>query len=267
MNRFITGEKFKSIADYIYTPSVKYEHDYNDFGNTFHPLYIKDGDIIYTHTMFVKQLFLVVRNIDKKLTIVSHNCDTAVDSSFIIPANVVKWYSQNVNITDPRVESLPIGLENSRWFPEVRKKEKILAKLNDPREYRNLVYMSHNIATNPDERLRLYQLYQNEPWVTSKSSGGFDQYLDNIYNHKFVICPEGNGIDTHRTWECLYVGTIPIEKRNLNNRFYTDLPICFVDNWEDLTPEFLESEFIRIKSGKWNMEKLTFEYWKNRIRK
>ena len=95
--------------------------------------------------------------------------------------------------------------------------------------------------------------------------GRFDEYLDNIYNHKFVFSPEGNGMDTHRTWECLYVGTIPIERRNLNNRFYTDLPICFVDNWEDLTEEFLESEFIRIKSVHGIWKKLTFEYWKNKI--
>jgi len=81
----------------------------------------------------------------------------------------------------------------------------------------------------------------------------------------FVISPQGNGLDTHRTWECLYVGSIPIEKRNLNNRFYTDLPICFIDEWEDLTEEFLLSEYERITSGIYDLDKLTFDYWKNKI--
>ena len=30
MNRFITGERFKELADYIYTPAVKYWTDFND---------------------------------------------------------------------------------------------------------------------------------------------------------------------------------------------------------------------------------------------
>ena len=62
----------------------------------------------------------------------------------------------------------------------------------------------------------------------------FDGYLDNIYNHRFVLCPEGNGIDTHRLWECLYMGTIPIVKANKNVRFYEDLPILMVNEWKIL---------------------------------
>jgi hypothetical protein len=203
------------------------------------------------------------------LILISHNCDNCIDGSFYILDNIIKWYTQNVNQIDTRIESIPIGLENDRWFPDRQKKEKIFAKINETRQYRNLVYLNHNIGTNPAVRSRIYQLYEGESWVTSErrsnAQGRFDEYLDNIYNHKFVISPQGNGLDTHRTWECLYVGSIPIEKRNLNNRFYTDLPICFVDNWEDLTEDFLESEFVRIKSGTWNMKKLTFEYWKNKI--
>ena len=264
----ITGNKFKSLADFTFSPSVKRGDDYYNLPNTYDPDKIKDGDIIYTDTGYVKQLFELIKNIDKKLIIISHNGDTNIN--FIPLDNVAKWYTTNVNISHPKIKSIPIGLENDLWFPEVHKKEKMIAKLSESRNYRNLAYMNHSIATNPTVRDRLYQLYKGESWVTSEKGSNrpnlFDGYMDNIYNHKFVICPEGNGIDTHRTWEALYLGTIPIEKRNLNNRFYTDLPICFIDNWEDLTPEFLESEFLRIKSGVWNTEKLNFEYWKNKIR-
>ena len=34
-----------------------------------------------------------------------------------------------------------------------------------------------------------------------------------LLNYMFVICPEGNGIDTHRMWEALYLRTIPIIKK------------------------------------------------------
>jgi len=79
MNRFITGEKFKVLADYIYTPAVKYQDDFNDYGNTLNIDLLKDGDIIYTHTMYVRQLFEVIKGIDKKLILISHNCDAPAD--------------------------------------------------------------------------------------------------------------------------------------------------------------------------------------------
>jgi len=86
-----------------------------------------------------------------------------------------------------------------------------------------------------------------------------------VKKHKFVLCPEGNGTDTHRTWETLYVGSIPIEKRNINNSFYQDLPICFVDSLSEINEDFLNYEFDRIKNTKWNLDKLNFSYWKDKI--
>jgi hypothetical protein len=265
----ITGNKFKELADYTFSPSVKRSDDYYNLPNTYDPAKIKDGDIIYTDTGYVQDLLMEISILDKKVILVTHNGDTNID--FAPPDNIIKWYTTNVNIIHPKIESIPIGLENELWFPEVRKKEKMITKLSEHRSYRNLAYMNHSIATNPAVRNRLYQLYEGESWITSERGSNrpnlFDGYLDNIYNHKFVICPEGNGIDTHRTWESLYLGTIPIEKRNLNNKFYADLPICFVDNWEDITEEYL-NEFYSNAIFIWPLiaKKLTFEYWKNKIR-
>jgi hypothetical protein len=144
----------------------------------------------------------------------------------------------------------------------------MLNKLQEPKKFRSMVYVNHNIKTNPKEREKPYAVLGGKPWVTSAmgSNGqGYENYLDNIYNHPFVICPQGNGIDTHRTWECLYMKTIPIEKRNINNQFYTDLPILFVDDWEEITERFLHDQFMAMAEKKWNMEKLNFSYWKNEI--
>ena len=95
----------------------------------------------------------------------------------------------------------------------------------------------------------------------------FENYIDNIYNHKFVICPEGNGIDTHRKWETLYLKSIPIEKRCINSSFYEDLPICLVNDWSEITEEFLNKEYNRISNSTWNLNKLDMFYWKNEINK
>ena len=171
---------------------------------------------------------------------------------------------------DDRLESLPIGLENSEWFPEINKLKKIQLKREFKKNKNKLLYINHNIQTNPKERLLPYKIFENSNFATvvyGKNGNDFDSYLEDISSHKFVLSPEGNGTDTHRTWECLYLGSIPIEKRNINNSFYQDLPICFVDDWSDINEKFLNDEYDRISNQNFDLSKLNFEYWKEKIKK
>lgn len=263
---WIQGDKFERVGDFTYSPIVKIGGDYSRLPSTFNPEKLRDINIVYTHTFYVKQLFSVIAPMKHRFVIVTHNCDNNVD--FEPPANVIKWFAQNVNISHEKIESIPIGLENSRWFPEVDKIGKMQKKLQQKKTFKNMVYMNHNISTNPMTRKRPYEVLKDMEWVTTSmgSNGqGFDNYLENIYNHPFVICPQGNGIDTHRTWECLYLNTIPIEKRNINNQFYKDLPILFVDSWDEINEKFLLDSYMRITEEKWNLNKLNFEYWREKI--
>jgi hypothetical protein len=272
---WIQGNQFRKIAKWHYAPARLYTgnkyrddinnlppNDYRYLKNTFDKSLVKSDDIIYTHTFYADQLFEVLDK-NMQLTVITHNSDTTVD--FAPPENVY-WFTTNVNIKHKSVRSIPIGIENDFWLKD--KKALMVKKLKEPKNYKSMVYVNHNIRTNPKERQKPYDVLRGQSWATINNGAngqGFDNYLDNIYNHPFVVCPAGNGIDTHRTWECLYMGTIPIEKRNINNQFYTDLPILFVDDWEEITEKFLYDEFMRIKEAKWNLEKLTFEYWRNEI--
>lgn len=279
---FIQGEKFFDVGDFTYAPNAKLPDDYYNLKNTVEWNLLKDRNIIYTHTMYVKSLFDIISLLDKEFIIITHNSDYGVGKKGIlisngdgkiirvdsctIPDNVIKWYSQNVAVSHPRIKSIPIGLENTRWVGT--KKEQMLKKMTQPRDYKNLLYMNHSISTNPKQRQEPYDLFEGKDWVTAvRGHNGlkFDDYIDAIYNHKFVLSPQGNGIDCHRTWEALYMGSIPIEKRNINNQFYTDLPILFVDEWSEITKKFLDKEYKRIKNSTWNMDKLNFNYWKNKI--
>jgi len=267
MNNLIQGQKFIQLADFVFAPpnDLKRE-DYSYLVNTLDRRNLKDGSIIYTHTFFVKQFFEeYMPKIDKKITLITHNSDFNID--FEPLPNVLMWYTQNVNIKHPLVKSIPIGLENDYWYPE--KKTRMINIQKQKKVFKNLVYINHNIENNPSKRTKPYEVLKGKSWATiehGKNGQGIGNYFDNVYNHPFVICPEGNGIDTHRTWECLYLRTIPIEKRNINNQFYTDLPICFVDDWEEITEEFLFNEFKRMAEIKWNLQKLNFDYWRNEIR-
>jgi hypothetical protein len=150
----------------------------------------------------------------------------------------------------------------------------MIAKLQQPRNYRNLVYMNFNTSNNYAKRQPAYDALKDKPWVTvdmHPNGFKFDNYLDNIYNHKFVVCPEGNGIDTHRIWECLYMGTIPIVENNVTAELlYSYFPCELTyQGWDGLTEALLNNEFKSIGDIKsyfdGDKEMLTFDYWKNKI--
>lgn len=250
MEDYLQGMKFKGIHDGI---KVIYQntHDVNNFFKTIN---------------FDHDFILISHNSDGKVT---HKPTREYDADFNKkPKNLKKWFAQNVCVKDDIITSLPIGLENSEWFVNLRKIESMKLKIQTDRKIKNLLYLNHNISTNPKEREIPYKIFSNKNYATcvfGQNGFNFHDYLDNIYNHKFVLCPEGNGTDTHRTWECLYMGTIPIEKRNLNNIHHEDLPICFVDEWEEINEDFLNKEYKRIKNANFNMEKLKFNFWKNKI--
>lgn len=266
---FIQGQKLFDIADYLYILNINGLDEYYNLPNTLNINLLKDGDIIYTHTQFIPYLFDLIKDINISIKLISHNSDHSVNN-IIIPNCVKEWYSMNVNYIHDKIISIPIGLENDMWYKNIDKCNKIKNMNNNNKNHKNLVYMNHNINTNRKERMKPYELFRNKPWCSyDNGSNGqnFNNYLDNVYNHKFVICPEGNGIDTHRTWETLYINSIPIEKRNINNQFYTDLPICFVDDWEEITEDFLNTEYDRIINTEWNLERMDFNYWVNKIKK
>ena len=282
---WIQGDKFRDMAKYTYSPKVRAPRDdYDKLPNTLDLKTFEDGDIIYTHMMYVYDLLEIMRWINKKFILVSHSCDCSIEDYgirrpngkgkvhneyfFELPDNLIKWYSKNVNTVNDRIESIPIGVENDMWHVNIPKLQLMERKMKACKGSRNLMYMNHSTKTNPEKRAFLFDLFEKKKWVTAQRGGNFykfERYLHLLYNHKFVISPEGNGMDTIRTWECLYMRTIPIEKRNLNNRFYEDLPICFVDEWEEITEDFLNAEYERIKSMEWDLSKLQFRYWKNKI--
>jgi hypothetical protein len=253
----IKGENFITLAD---NEKIFYCHIHEAMDFFKNPP--KDNFVLITHNSDGK----VTDNPKRFNQGSSNDCDI---TKIVLPQNLIKWYTQNVDVTHEKIESIPIGLENSMWFTNIKKWEKIEQKSTEPKEYKNLLYICHNIRTNPTERTEPYQIFNNKSWVTLEhgiNGNNFDNYLNKIHSHKFVLCPEGNGTDTHRTWETLYVGSIPVEKRNLNNIFYQDLPICFVNKWSDITEDFLDKEYERITNTKWNLEKLNFDYWKNKIK-
>jgi hypothetical protein len=131
----------------------------------------------------------------------------------------------------------------------------------------NLVYMNHNANNNHDERDYVTELLKDKPWVTWRPHGvSFKDYISNVHSHPFVISPQGNGIDCHRTWEALYMGSIPIVKRSVLTEFFSDLPMLIVEDWSILTEELLSIVYDEIKSRTYDYSKMTLSFWEKEIK-
>ena len=92
-----------------------------------------------------------------------------------------------------------------------------------------------------------------------------EHYLRDISQSDFCICPPGNGIDCHRIWECLYLGSIPITINHECFSQFKELPIIFINDWREATINFLIAQEAKFRNWNFNIDMLDIDYWRKRI--
>jgi hypothetical protein len=138
-----------------------------------------------------------------------------------------------------------------------------------PRTDSGLVLMNFKDTTHAD-RAVVRALFADKPFVTTGAytddAVGYAAYVQGLRSHGFCLAPRGNGIDTHRMWEALYAGCIPIVRRIQALKDFEDLPVFFVDDW---TEALDEATLIKVREDfrarTWDLRKLTLSYWFNEV--
>lgn len=231
--------------------------------------YYKTDVIIHGHSMWWRNRVLNPPTLNSKVIISGHSDYGITDKEFEFYSPSI-WYT--INKQTNKVFGLPLGITNntveSELHPIYGNLDSMIEVMNDVKQDKNLVYMNFNVSTHV-ERLQVFNLFQDKHWVTigiiENTLTGRTSFLREIRNHTFVLCPRGNGIDTHRLWETLYMGSIPIIKRDIGYSDFEDLPICFVNDWTEINIEFLEEQRKRITNANWNLNKLKISYWIDKI--
>ena len=225
--------------------------------------------IIFVYSETIHDFFKnCIHKFKNKFILLSHNSDENIDESYRAYADhplLVHWFAQNLNIRHPKISILPIGVANTQWDHGKRELFQNLSKIEFIKK-ENIVYFEFNVETNKSKREPCRDIIAKHfPFGNRLSS---PQYLNKILNSKFVISPEGNGIDCHRIWETLLVGSVPVVSRSIfTEELEKEFPILIIDNWEQVTPEFLESKISTFSSMEWPINKLDYEYYKNIIHK
>jgi len=170
--------------------------------------------------------------------LLSHNSDGIITKApeiykILNSPNLIKWYAQNLCMIDEKIHYLPIGLANSMWPCENLQIFKTI-NTNTLHIKTKHIYFNFNISTNYNKRIVCYNTFDSKiPFLDFISS---TDNLIRLKEYAFCLCPQGNGIDTHRFWECVYLKVVPIV---INSVFIQhikeyNIPMVILNEWDDL---------------------------------
>jgi len=261
---YLSGDGFAAMARWSYDATAPQK---------FRPAAVQSFDLVYCRGDWLRS-FLdgPARQITVPFSIISHNDDTTLTEvwSPLLPPNLVRLFAQNANWDDPRVVPLPIGLENA-WrhyngvvsdFQGLRRK---------PAPDKNRILFAFTEGTNAAVRGPANRSLSKNPLADRLGRVNSRTYRKIAARYRFIASPPGNGIDCHRTWEALYLRSIPIVVRSVAMEKFSDLglPLWLVDSYDELahvTEADLDRRYQELAPGL-SSPALWHDYWATRIAK
>jgi hypothetical protein len=193
--------------------------------------------------------------------------------------HLLAWYAQNLKAHSKKIHPLPIGLdyhavwerpghfEPERISPadqEAMLRATLAASkpLKDriPQAYCNWHFSMHGNRQECRSKVAAAAChYEPVPIPRRQTWSTQAEFM-------FVLSPEGAGMDCHRTWEAILLGAIPIVNQNAITPLFKRLPVIVVENWAQVTPQFLEKSYRKIENRKFAFSSLFLRYWTDKFR-
>lgn len=193
--------------------------------------------------------------------------DTPIDEYIVVPENVT-IHAVNAVFNNEKVRPFPIGLQREigQHDERLRIMEEEIVK-DEHQEPTKLLYINCGLGVERNEAERAYlPTFARYNWATCRFEPQskfypyhrYRDFLKELKDHKFVVCPKGHGMDCHRNWETLYMRRVPVFKDHPYFRqLMAGFPALFVKEWEDITPLLLiNNDFLYQKAQKMDMSDL-----------
>ena len=241
---FISGAVFKDLCDYNLDnryPLIPYDDR------------MQEGDRVFMKIIDIPEFLAAPPPV--KVTVVISNSDEALTEDVY---EQMKPYATDVfaiSCSVKGVHQIPIGFRDDGYTPH----KDLTDILNDPTksaEKTTLCLVNFLVETNGGERQRALERFSAEPWATVDKSYlnyGLQKatiftipetiqkrldYYATLKQTKFVVCPPGRATDTHRVYETLFFGGIPIIKSSYLDPMYQKLGGCWIiQDWSEVTEE------------------------------
>jgi hypothetical protein len=254
---------------------------------------LQNNTVIFVDTIDLRQFF---RDFHDKISVnyilitgdsdlscpfnIIHTHSHLLDLIFSGKTHILHWFSMNCKLGS-----------NEKW-----KKSKLFTCIPQGiSQWLNQRYYMH-LASGKDDSIHNTHLKSNDYWIFTsfnKNNGFYRRELwdlscngrlQNIskcfyelnsidqwrfYLHiarsKFVLSPPGDGIDCYRTWEALYLGSIPIILNTAINSIFQQLPVLIVNNYKDITLQLLKDVYDNMTRQSYDYKRLYKGYWQNQI--
>ncbi len=155
---------------------------------------------------------------------------------------LIAWYTQNFDGTGgPRLAPIPIGLDLHTPRPLSSPATLIgdlgrLAAGRPPLAGQPLkVFTDIGLIRNTQDRVEAVRLLADCAHVEFQRRRVSQRAIWRRYaSFPFVLSLAGNGLDCHRTWEALYLGSIVITKTSPLDPLFEGLPVVVIEDLEEL---------------------------------
>jgi hypothetical protein len=254
--QLVTGERLQYLAlkwigtpeDFAYNPAININIERHLSWPTQY-----NSKIVFGYTHHLEWLSRAVPRFERPFVLITHNSDMEVHDTphvqtILASPKLIRWYTSNLCFQHPKLRILPIGIANRQWqhgtdFMQFINQhhcglpfdKSSISKTND-------VYMCVRVETNRELRTPCVDA------ITQKGVACLPIVppLENIMRmatYRFCVCPPGNGRDTHRLWEALVLGCVPIVVRDafIDTLLHEHpaLPIIVLNQWTDFNVDLL----------------------------
>lgn len=258
---YIAGDTFRAVCDF----------HIDEKRIPFDPEKVEDGDTIFLSGWALEFFFFVIHpKIKRHYILVTHNSDAPSPGKFeqyLENEKLIAWFGANSSVMHhPKFFPIPVGLPNLYW-PHgdiLRIHQERQRGFSTTRDI--YVYMNFNPNTNMKERGPVWHYFKDKSFCYScEPNKSQDNYLQDLTRSYFVVSPPGNGLDCYRHWEALLMSAIPIVKHSTLDPLFEGLPVLLIDDWHEVTLDFLQTAYVRIRGQEFLHERLFAPYWLNKI--
>lgn len=218
----ISGRRFADLCKWVVDPRypdrTRFSYSASD-----------DGDWVFVNGDYIAKFLSDIPFLSgKRFNVIVHNSDLSFTEETLksIRRHIYRVYAINTNFVHPRVTTIPLGFADSQL-------EFLKTFVPSQCERDIEIYLNIKLHHNWDKRMACVSAFANDPRVVRKERVDVPEYYADLCRSKFVLCPEGTGIDTHRVYEAILCGATPVVLRNSLSHLYSKLPVCIVDRWTD----------------------------------
>jgi len=259
-NPFITGDGFRALAQHVFDELSEIKTDN-----------VQSGDIVFVRGDFLHDYFKKIHpKIKNPYILISHNSDQNIGENYekYIDEKIIHWFAQNVLMENKKITPIPIGLQ-LRMYDNKNKIVELLTKYKNSQNKIFKIFYSFSSETNLKRSFALPILKANKFCEGIDKQQTREKYYLNLSRYTFTASPEGGGVDCHRTWESLYLKTIPIVEKNSTTKYWFELglPVLLIDSWNEIDiidETFIQSKYRELKD-KFDSPVLYMEYWLKEI--